>query len=95
MIHRAPRFDSIVAPNQSPSEFFNTFGYKRLFGPCRRYDRFAPGSGPSSGMVRFSTRSFRFTSRSGPFWRCRRWSAYDPFRTFNARPPGFNEVFTH
>ncbi len=48
-------------------ESISAVGYERRFGPRHRYDRSTPESRPSSGNVRISTRSFRFTSK------CRRY----------------------
>ena len=44
MIRPGPSFDSIIAPTQSLSDFFNTFGYRRRFRPTSERDRSAPDS---------------------------------------------------
>ena len=59
------------------------YGYKRLFGPCRRSDRSTPESRPSSGNVRFAPDFVCFTPRCGPPGRCPRLSGFDPERTFS------------
>jgi hypothetical protein len=46
------------------SEFFNSLGYKRLFGPCSRYDRFAPDSRHASVDVCFFADYVRSTATS-------------------------------
>ena len=49
----------------------SAYGYEWLFGPCRRDDRFAPGSRPSSDRVRFATDFVGVTPGSGPAKQCR------------------------
>ncbi len=57
------------------------FGYKRLFGPCRRHVRSTSDSRPSSDHVRFAPDNVGFTPRCGPPGRCPRSSGFDPIRT--------------
>ncbi len=59
----------------------SAYGYKRLFGPCRRSDRFTPESRPSSGNVCFAPDFVCFTPRCGPPGRCPRSSGFDPKQT--------------
>ncbi len=63
------------------------FGYKRLFGPCRRSDRSTPESRPSSGDVCFAPDFVCFTPRCGPPGRCPRSSGFDPKRTLRRLSP--------
>ncbi len=53
-----------VARHDSGETPMSEYAYKRKYGPGRRYDRFAPESGPSSVDVRFRVDYVRFTSRS-------------------------------
>ncbi len=55
----------------------SAYGYEPKFGPCRRHDRFAPRSRPSSGDFRFAPDFVCFTPRCGRS-RCREAFLCDP-----------------
>ncbi len=72
----AYRNDSCVKSDRS--DFFNTLGYKRKSGPCRRHVCFAPDSRHSRADVRFLADDFSFTLESGLGAESMSSSAVDP-----------------
>ncbi len=63
----------------------SSFGYKRRFQPCPRYDRLSFSNRHSIAKFRFRPNFVRSTLGNEPSWCRRRKTEFDPERTFKTR----------